>query len=245
VSDRCLDAGALLGDRAGELDEWLQATSPGLPQPRVEQHERVLERDAVDLAQLLGEQVSAVQPLVELLHTSELLLLALAQVGWVLPERLAFNVKRALNRLYYLWWGSLLRTLATKHKTTVQKVASHLRTPDGEYVARYMVDGKPYQSKVFKLKHLDRSPIPVAGVDAAENLGMWINRRSEIVERLNARTCELCGRSDRPVEIHHVRKLADMKKSPLWVRLESARIRKRIVLCVACHDAVHAGRLPR
>jgi RNA-directed DNA polymerase len=111
--------------------------------------------------------------------------------------------------------------------------------------ARYTVDGKPYQARVFKLKHLDRSPIPAAGVDATENLGMWTNRRSEIVERLNARTCELCGRSDQPVEIHHVRKLADMKKSPLWVRLESARTRKRIVLCVSCHDAVHAGRLPK
>lgn len=158
--------------------------------------------------------------------------------------RLAFNVKRALNRLYYLWWGSLLRTLATKHKTTVAKVASHLRTSDGEYVARYTVDGKPYQARVFKMKHLDRSPIPMAGVDATENLGMWLNRRSTIVERLNARVCELCGTADRPVEIHHVRRLADVKKSPLWVRLESARTRKRFILCTCCHDALHAGRLP-
>jgi RNA-directed DNA polymerase len=159
--------------------------------------------------------------------------------------RLAWDVKRALNRLYYLWWGSLLRTLAMKHKTTVSKAAKHLRTPDGEYVARYAVDGKSYQARVFKLKHLDRSPVPTAGVDAIENLNKWLNRRSTIVERFNARVCELCGAVDRPVEIHHVRKLADMKKSPLWVRLESARTRKRIVLCVSCHDAVHAGRLPK
>jgi group II intron reverse transcriptase/maturase len=159
--------------------------------------------------------------------------------------RLAHNAKNTLSKLYYLWWGSLLRTLAAKHKTTVKKVASHLRTPNGEYVARYTVDGKPYQAQVWKLKHLDQSPIPAAGVDATENLGKWLNRRSTIAERLNARVCELCGSADRAVEIHHVRKLADMKKSPLWVRLESVRTRKRIVLCVACHDAVHAGRLPR
>ena len=158
--------------------------------------------------------------------------------------RLAGDVKRALNRLYYLWWGSLLRTLATKHKTTVQKVASHLRAPDGEYVARYTVDGKPCQVQVFKMKHLERSPIPMAGVDATENLGMWLNRRSTIVERLNARVCELCGSADRPVKIHHVRSLADVKNSPLWVRLESAMTRKRFILCTSCHDALHAGRLP-
>jgi group II intron reverse transcriptase/maturase len=158
--------------------------------------------------------------------------------------RLAWDVKRALNRLYYLWWGSLLRTLAMKHKTTVSKAAKHLRTPDGEFVARYTVDGKPYEARVFKLKHLGRSPVPTAGVDAVENLKKWIERRSTIVERFNARVCELCGSVDRPVEIHHVRKLADMKKSPLWVRLKSVRTRKRIILCVTCHDAVHAGRLP-
>jgi group II intron reverse transcriptase/maturase len=158
--------------------------------------------------------------------------------------RLACNAKGALNRLYYIWWGSLLRTLAAKHKTTVKKVASHLRTPNGEYVARYTVDDKPYQAQVWKLKHLDRSPIPAAGVDAVENLGRWIDRRSTVIERLNARVCELCGSADRPVEIHHVRRLADVKKSPLWVRIKSARTRKRFILCVPCHDALHAGRLP-
>ena len=43
--------------------------------------------DAVDLAQLLGEQVGAVQALVELLDASELELFALGQVLGVLPER--------------------------------------------------------------------------------------------------------------------------------------------------------------
>ena len=43
--------------------------------------------DAVDLAELLGEQVSSVQALVELLDASELELLARGQVLGVLPER--------------------------------------------------------------------------------------------------------------------------------------------------------------
>ena len=47
----------------------------------------MVERDAVDLAQLLGEQVGAVEPLVELLDAGELELLALGQVARVLPQR--------------------------------------------------------------------------------------------------------------------------------------------------------------
>ena len=65
VCDRGLDAGALVADRAGELSERLQATSPGPLQPRVEGADRLAGFDAVDLSELLFEQVGAVQALVE------------------------------------------------------------------------------------------------------------------------------------------------------------------------------------
>ena len=48
---------------------------------------RVVGGDAVDLAQLLAEQVGAVQPVVELLDPRQLELLALGQVLGVLPQR--------------------------------------------------------------------------------------------------------------------------------------------------------------
>jgi hypothetical protein len=62
-----LDPGTLVGDGARELDERRQARSPRPDEPGVEQRDRVGEPDAVDLAQLLGEQVGALEPLVELL----------------------------------------------------------------------------------------------------------------------------------------------------------------------------------
>jgi hypothetical protein len=86
VLDRRLDPGSLFGDGARELDERLQATLAGPGQPRVEQCDRLPERDAVDLAQLLGEQVGAVELLVELLDAGELELLAVGQVLRVLPQ---------------------------------------------------------------------------------------------------------------------------------------------------------------
>jgi hypothetical protein len=77
----------LLGDPSGDLDERLEAAAPRPFQPGVEEHERVVGLDPVDLAQLLAEQVGAVQPLVELLDPGELELLALGQVLGVLPQR--------------------------------------------------------------------------------------------------------------------------------------------------------------
>ena len=87
VSQRGLDPGALLGDRFCELDERLQAASSRPFQPTVEQLERLLDGDVVDLAQLLLEEVRAVDWCVQFLDERELRLLAAGQVLGVLPER--------------------------------------------------------------------------------------------------------------------------------------------------------------
>ena len=73
----------------------------------------------------------------------------------------------------------------------------------------------------------------------------WITR-TELVQRLLADTCELCG-SQEHVQVHHVRALRDLQKpgrspKPYWVRLMAARRRKTLVLCQPCHTNVHHGR---
>ncbi len=73
----------------------------------------------------------------------------------------------------------------------------------------------------------------------------------ELIQRLNANKCEICG-STNNVEVHHVRKLADLKKrwagrreKPRWVKLMIARSRKTLVVCQPCHLDIHHGRLVR
>lgn len=69
--------------------------------------------------------------------------------------------------------------------------------------------------------------------------------RTEILERMAAQKCEYCGKEDGYFEVHHVRKLADLKDGKeKWEKLMSARRRKTVVLYVECHDLLHAGRLP-
>ena len=74
--DRRDDAGALLGDGLGELDERREATSASPRDPLVEQRDRRVGGQPIDLAQLLLEQVAAVQRLVGFLDVSELRVLA-------------------------------------------------------------------------------------------------------------------------------------------------------------------------
>ncbi len=70
--------------------------------------------------------------------------------------------------------------------------------------------------------------------------------RSDLIERLQANKCELCG-SKEDCEVHHVRKLADLKKpgrkeKPDWMKRMIAMQRKTLIVCRKCHIDIHAGR---
>lgn len=72
---------------------------------------------------------------------------------------------------------------------------------------------------------------------------IWNGRRSELVQRLLADTCELCG-SREQVEVHHIRALKDLKlkgrkQPPEWAMRMASRCRKTLVVCRKCHEDIH------
>lgn len=166
---------------------------------------------------------------------------------------LAYNVCR-LNKLHFTMERSLTRTLANKHKSTAKqmrnKYRSTIETPYGPMkclkVTVERENGKkplvayfggiPLRRQKEVLLH-DQTP------------RMFDGTRSELVKRLLADTCEMCG-SKEGVEVHHIRKLADLNmqgrpEKPAWVKRMAARRRKTLVVCQDCHDAIHAGRPTR
>ncbi|WP_441316782.1 HNH endonuclease, partial [Halobacillus trueperi] len=71
---------------------------------------------------------------------------------------------------------------------------------------------------------------------------MKYNARTSIENRLLANKCEHCGREGK-CEVHHVRKLKDLKGKKKWEEFMIARNRKTLVLCRSCHVKLHAGKL--
>lgn len=70
---------------------------------------------------------------------------------------------------------------------------------------------------------------------------------TDLIQRLQADTCEMCGSQDH-CEVHHVRKLSDLKRrwagrkaKPAWVERMIAMQRKTLVVCRNCHNKIHAG----
>ena len=157
---------------------------------------------------------------------------------------LATGAKKTLHKLEWIWQTSLLKTLANKHKTGVNKIVKRLKTEDGlkltvkrEQEIRYI--------NVFRLKHL-RKPTPYnSQVDVQPNGYIWTLSRSEVIKRLNRKQCEYCETTEGPFEVHHARKLKDVAKGKaLWQRMMAARHRKTFILCRTCHHQLHAGILP-
>ena len=157
---------------------------------------------------------------------------------------LAQSAKGRLNKLYYIWRGGLLKTLAHKHKTTVMKTAKKLRRGT-DLVHKYEVKGKMKNLRVFSLRHWKTPENASRNVDIEPNTHIFTTGRTEIILRLNAGTCEYCGTNQGYFEVHHVRKLKDIKDGKAeWQRVMSAMRRKTMVLCIECHDLLHKGTLP-
>jgi group II intron reverse transcriptase/maturase len=157
---------------------------------------------------------------------------------------LATQAKSCLRKLYYLWHCSLLKTLAAKHRTTVRKIAKPLQQ-GRDLVYSYQVKGKTHRLQVFALRDMKPPLADGRMVDHQPNTSQYTLGRTEIVQRLNAERCEDCGKAQGYFEIHHVRKLADIRQgTELWQRVMTAMRRKTLVLCIECHELLHAGALP-
>ena len=63
------------------------------------------------------------------------------------------------------------------------------------------------------------------------------------MDRLAAWQCELCGKTDVDIEMHHVRKLKNLKGKRYWEKFMIARNRKTLALCKKCHYNLHNGKL--
>jgi RNA-directed DNA polymerase len=157
---------------------------------------------------------------------------------------LANNAKGALRKLMYIAESSFLATLANKHKRSMSQIASKLRQGRDLCVTTFTKEGKAKRYTLFKLRDW-KPPQPKADVDHMPKTAYLRFGRSTLEQRLKASICESCGKEGGYFEIHHVRKLKDLQGKQWWKQVMSYRKRKTMVLCVECHDLLHAGKLSK
>jgi group II intron reverse transcriptase/maturase len=172
---------------------------------------------------------------------------------------LATDVSTKMNKFRYYHYMSLQKTIARKEKCSVaqviEKYGVNVKLKQGTGTRKIL--GVTYQTKAGT-KTLTYFNEPIRRKDKPDigpgGLGIWdkpILARHEILKRLAADVCDLCGGpwdSTNPLEVYHVKKLKDIKQKyakrgpdiPPWVLRMSSLQRKTLVVCQKCHEEIHA-----
>lgn len=190
----------------------------------------------------------------ELVSMSDFDLLAKHQSvyrGVVNYYRVAHNL-RDLSRLHGVMQKSLTKTLARKLQISVPQVYQRYRAmildenllwkPGLEVRIERGGDKPPLIARWGGISLKWRIDAVVEDPPVFD----WPINTVELVQRLLADKCEICGSRDN-VQVHHIRALKDLQKKgrstpPPWAQLMAARRRKTLVVCHNCHVAIHMGR---
>lgn len=142
-----------------------------------------------------------------------------------------------LHYLAYLMEYSCLKTLASKHKTSLSKTIDKFNDGTGKW-------GIPYETKRgnkrrYFANYADckgKGPATDYISNAAVVYGYAVNT---LENRLKAKVCELCGTTESDhYEVHHINKLKNLKGKERWEIAMIAKHRKTLVVCRDCHRSI-------
>jgi hypothetical protein len=182
-----------------------------------------------------------------LLNLSELEILKIYNAemrGFLNYYALTDNLSKVGARILWITSVSFFKTLANKRQSRVSKVARSLRKGKNRFVIHHRKANGTVKEYVLlsSTRQLRRSRITYHNLDRPPNT--WLYRTStELGQRINAKQCEWCDTLEGPFEVHHVRRLKDLKGKLPWEKQMLQRRRKTMVLCKECHIDLHAGRL--
>lgn len=157
-----------------------------------------------------------------------------------------------LHKLAKVNWAvrtALLKTLASKHKSSVRRMTRAYSATKKKNGRVYKVlettverKGKKPLIAQYGATPLTRNPLPAEIKDTTPAV---YTGRTDLIDRIKSDVCEMCGTSGQ-TEVHHVRKLKDLTKAgrktkPAWVKRMAALRRKTLITCLKCHKAIHRG----
>ena len=209
---------------------------------------KLLEYDAVKIVKRNGKEVwkSKGRPYMRCLDDLEIISQYNSEIVGFYNYYSIANNSPVIDSLYNIMEYSMYQTYAGKYSTSKKKIIAKYKK-NGVFSIPY-TNKKGYEvrrefyDKGFKRKELpnrnldDKLPNTVAITGGRNGL---IRR---LQARLNARVCENCGATDN-LEMHHVRKLKDLKGKGDWEIKMISRNRKTLAVCTVCHQKIHSGKL--
>ncbi len=154
---------------------------------------------------------------------------------------LSYNTN-VFNKFMYVMKFSMYKTLALKYRTTLCKLLYKYKK-NGIFTVEYETKaGKQYRTLYNEVFTRKKSVSDSENTDKLPQVGIY-KCRTELIERLKANRCEWCGAEHENMEVHHIKKIKNLKGKAKWEQVMIARRRKTMVLCHQCHVKLHTGKL--
>ncbi|MHA4102801.1 HNH endonuclease, partial [Bacillus cereus] len=155
--------------------------------------------------------------------------------------KLAKNV-HSLQKFRYIMKFSMVKTFASKYKLSVSKIMKKFNHEGNFRISYTTKTGQKHRYFYNEpLKRVYENPTTNREIDIVPNTMIYAGRNS-LIKRLKASKCEWCQTENTAIEMHHVKKLKELKGKQLWEKIMIARNRKTLALCKKCHVDLHAGR---
>lgn len=148
---------------------------------------------------------------------------------------LASNFTR-LGYFAYLMEYSCLKTLAGKHKTTTRQIRNKFKDGKKWSVPYQTAKGEKRCKFANFIDCKKATTFDDVIIDYTLRSGSY---RNTFDKRLSVKVCELCGKTNVPLEIHHVNKVKNLKGKEKWERIMIAKRRKTLAVCRECHYHIH------
>jgi group II intron reverse transcriptase/maturase len=152
------------------------------------------------------------------------------------------NNSHIINSFYYIMRYSMYSTYASKYRSTISKLMYKYRVNKTFSIPYTNKKGQTKYRPLYNGGFKRKTPTCDSEVDTIAKTVTYTGGRNSLSDRLKARICEYCEATD-DIEMHHVRKLKDLKGKTEWEKKMIARRRKTLAVCSTCHDKLHAGKL--
>jgi group II intron reverse transcriptase/maturase len=142
-----------------------------------------------------------------------------------------------MQNFSYTMEYSMYKTFAHKYRSTTKQICRKYKR-NKVFTVKFRLKNGTFKERTFYKEGFKRKdPLKESIVDKLPNLMIYATTTS-LIDRLKAGKCELCGATEN-LQMHHVRKLKDLKGKENWEKHMMARRRKTVALCGKCHKNTH------
>jgi hypothetical protein len=133
----------------------------------------------------------------------------------------------------------MYKTYASKYRTSKRKIIAKYRI-DKDFGIKYQNSKGEEKIRIFYNQGFKRQKkCSNKNPDLVPESIINIKEPGQLIKKIKAGKCEICGNTKTPIEIHHIRKLKNLKNQTFWEKLMISKRRKSLAICKKCHVNIH------